>query len=199
MPIYLLSSPCLWTISQHLIIKYNDWVKHEQTSRTVISKTELPPPGMINFVNIFITPPKTFQFDLGVAGKEILTLSALYRSCQFLPLSDRTNYGSLSFARVALENFRTGDSNIQDDLSLTSDMKISCETTVQARCSKAASKLETCFPTLCLEPDDTELTVFNAKRQGTRPGWLHIGSHSSLGIHTPHQSTRVLPTSNIHQ
>ena len=48
------------------------------------------PPGMINFVNIFITPPKTFQFDLGVAGKEILTLSALYRSCQFLPLSDRT-------------------------------------------------------------------------------------------------------------
>ena len=46
---------------------------------------------MINFVNIFITPPKTFQFDLGVAGKEILTLSALYRSCQFLPLSDRTN------------------------------------------------------------------------------------------------------------
>ena len=48
------------------------------------------PPGMINFVNIFITPPKTFQFDLGDAGKEILTLSALYRSCQFLPLSDRT-------------------------------------------------------------------------------------------------------------
>ena len=45
---------------------------------------------MINFVNIFITPPKTFQFDLEVAGKEILTLSALYRSCQFLPLSDRT-------------------------------------------------------------------------------------------------------------
>ena len=40
-----------------------------------------------------ITPPKTFQFDLGVAGKEILTLSALYRSCQFLPLSDRTIQG----------------------------------------------------------------------------------------------------------
>ena len=47
-------------------------------------------PGRINFANIFIAPPKTFQFDLGVAGKEILTLSALYRSCQFLPLSDRT-------------------------------------------------------------------------------------------------------------
>ena len=56
-----------------------------------------PPPGMINFVNIFITPPKTFQFDLGVAGKEILTLSALYRSCQFLPLSDRTILADLQF------------------------------------------------------------------------------------------------------
>ena len=45
----------------------------------------------------------------------------------------------------------------QDDLNLTSDMNISCETTVymQACCSKAASKLETCFPKLCLEPDDT--------------------------------------------
>ena len=29
--------------------------------------------------------------SLGVAGKEILTLSDLYLSCQFLPLSDRTN------------------------------------------------------------------------------------------------------------
>ena len=48
---------------------------------------------MINFVNIFITPPKTFQFDLGVAGKEMMTLSALYRSCQFWPLSDRTTGG----------------------------------------------------------------------------------------------------------
>ena len=56
----------------------------------LFQKRNSPPPGMINFVNIFITPPKTIQFDLGVAGKEILTLSALYRSCQFLPLSDRT-------------------------------------------------------------------------------------------------------------
>ena len=48
------------------------------------------PPGVINFSNFFITPPKTFQLSLGVAGKEILTLSALSRSCQFLPLSDRT-------------------------------------------------------------------------------------------------------------
>ena len=56
----------------------------------LFQKRNFSPPGMINFANIFITPPKTFQFDLGVTGKEILTLSALYRSCQFLPLSDRT-------------------------------------------------------------------------------------------------------------
>ena len=56
----------------------------------LFQKRTFSPPGRINFANIFITPPKTFQFDLGVAGKEILTLSALYRSCQFLPLSDRT-------------------------------------------------------------------------------------------------------------
>ena len=56
----------------------------------LFQKRTFSPPGRINFANIFITPPKTFQFDLGVAGKEILTLSALYRSCQVLPLSDRT-------------------------------------------------------------------------------------------------------------
>ena len=56
----------------------------------LFQKRTFSPPGRINFANIFITPQKTFQFDLGVVGKEILTLSALYRSCQFLPLSDRT-------------------------------------------------------------------------------------------------------------
>ena len=56
----------------------------------LFQKRNFSPPGMINFANIFITLPKTFQFDLGVAGKEILTLSALYRFCQFLPLSDRS-------------------------------------------------------------------------------------------------------------
>ena len=72
-------------------------------------------------------------------------------------------------------------------------MYISCEITVcmQASCSKAASKVETCFPKLCLEPDD------NAKRPGSRPGWLHIGNQSGLGIHILHQSTPVSPTSNI--
>ena len=65
-----------------------------QRNFPLFQKRNFPPPRMINFANIFITPPKTFQFDLGVTGKEILTLSALNRSCQFLLLSDQTNkYG----------------------------------------------------------------------------------------------------------
>ena len=59
-------------------------------SEPLFQKSNFSPPGMINFSNIFITSPKTFNLSLGVAGKEILTLSALSRSCQFLPLSDRT-------------------------------------------------------------------------------------------------------------
>ena len=58
-------------------------------SEPLFQKSNVSPPGMIKFSN-FITPSKTFQLSLGVAGKEILTLSALSRSCQFLPLSDRT-------------------------------------------------------------------------------------------------------------
>ena len=49
-------------------------------SESLFQKSNFSPPGMINFSNIFITPPKTFHLALGVAGKEILTLSALYRS-----------------------------------------------------------------------------------------------------------------------
>ena len=60
-------------------------------SEPLFQKRNFSPLGMTNFATIFITPPKTFQFDLGVVGKEILTLSALYRSCKFLPLSDWTN------------------------------------------------------------------------------------------------------------
>ena len=60
-------------------------------SEPLFQKSNFSPPGMMNFSNIFITPPqKHFNLSLGVAGKEILTLSALSRSCQFLPLSDRT-------------------------------------------------------------------------------------------------------------
>ena len=78
----------------------------------LFQKRNFSPPGMINFANIFITPPKTFQFDLGVAGKEILTLSALYRSCQFLPLSDRTIIPS--WRKKILWMWRHGFLNIQD-------------------------------------------------------------------------------------
>ena len=53
----------------------------------------LPPPGNNKFFELLHYAPKTFQLSLGAAGKEILTLSVLSRlsrSCQFLPLSDRT-------------------------------------------------------------------------------------------------------------
>ena len=69
----------------------------------LFQKRTFSPPGRINFANIFITPPNTFQFDLGVAGKEILTLSALYRSCQFLPLSDRTINGECKSNNIVYE------------------------------------------------------------------------------------------------
>ena len=68
------------------MIKYN-MNKHSEPL-TLFQKSNFSPPGMINLSNLFITPPKTFQLSLGVAGKEIL--SALSRSCQFLPLSDLT-------------------------------------------------------------------------------------------------------------
>ena len=74
----------------------------------LFQKRNFSPPGMINFANIYITPPKTFQFDLGVAGKEILTLSALYRSCQFLPLSDRT-INSSDFRECLIIETRSSD------------------------------------------------------------------------------------------
>ena len=58
-------------------------------SEPLFHKSNFSRPGMINFSNIFITPQKHFNLSVGVAGKEMLTLSALSRSCQFL-LSDRT-------------------------------------------------------------------------------------------------------------
>ena len=47
------------------MIKYN-MNKH---SGPLFQKSNSSPPGMINFWNFFITPPKTFQLSLGVAGK----------------------------------------------------------------------------------------------------------------------------------
>ena len=74
-------------------------------SEPLFQKSNFSPPRMINFSNIFITPPKAFQFVLGVAGKEILTLSALYRSCQFLPLSDRTSMSINETCDIVKENY----------------------------------------------------------------------------------------------
>ena len=62
-------------------------------------KNGTPPPDD-KFCEYLHYTPKNISFDLGVAGKEILTLSALYRSCQFLPLSDRTIRNSDIFAHL---------------------------------------------------------------------------------------------------
>ena len=78
-------------------------------SEPLFQKSNFLPPGMMNFSNIFITSPKTFNLSLVVAGKEILTLSALYRSCQFLPLSDRTNITEIY---LGLQMY-TSDRNLQ--------------------------------------------------------------------------------------
>ena len=38
-------------------------------SEPLFQKSNFSPPGMINFSNIFITPPKTFQFVLRSRGE----------------------------------------------------------------------------------------------------------------------------------
>ena len=90
-------------------------------SEPLFQKSYFSPPGMINFSNIFITSPKTFNLSLGVAGKEILTLSALYRSCQFLPLSDRTISGGLVIAVACIEevgSFFLDINNLMDGVTM---------------------------------------------------------------------------------
>ena len=78
-------------------------------SEPLFQKSNFSPPGMINFSNICITYPKTFNLSLGVAGKGILTLSALYRSCQFLPLSDRTTKRNCMLELPRLESMAVFD------------------------------------------------------------------------------------------
>ena len=68
------------------MIKYNT----NKRSEPLFQKIIFYPPGSDKSLNFFITPPKTFQLSLRVAGKRILTLSTLSRSSEFLPLSDRT-------------------------------------------------------------------------------------------------------------
>ena len=46
-------------------------IKHNMSKHSgpLFEKRNFSPPGMINFSNFFITPPKTFHLSLGVAGK----------------------------------------------------------------------------------------------------------------------------------
>ena len=95
--IFNLKCPCVFC-QVHAFEKYanalllNTIIKYKMNkhSEPLFHKVIFHPPGVINFSNFFLTPPKTFQLFLGVGGKEILSLSALSRSCQFLPLGDRT-------------------------------------------------------------------------------------------------------------
>ena len=106
-------------------LKKPNTLNMNKRSEPLFQKRNFSPPGMINFSNFFITPPKTFLLSLGVAGKEILTLSALSRPCQFLPLSDRTIWSS----RVCLglhQIFRNFDILYSILHILTQLIQISC-------------------------------------------------------------------------
>ena len=54
------------TLLLNTIIKYN----MNKRSEPLFQKSNFSPPGSDEFLNFFITPPKTFQLPLGVAGKE---------------------------------------------------------------------------------------------------------------------------------
>ena len=54
------------TLLLNTIIKYN----MNKRSESLFQKSTFSSPGSDKFLSFFITPPKTFQFSLGVAGKE---------------------------------------------------------------------------------------------------------------------------------
>ena len=54
------------TLLLNTIIKYN----MNKLSEPLFQNSNFSPPGSDKFLNFFITPPKTFQLSLGVAGKE---------------------------------------------------------------------------------------------------------------------------------
>ena len=54
------------TLLLNTIIKYN----MNKPSEPLFQKSNFSPPGSDKFLNFFITPKKTFQLLLGVAGKE---------------------------------------------------------------------------------------------------------------------------------
>ena len=71
---------------KNTIIKYD----MNKRSQPISKKYFFHPPGVINFLTSSLHPQKHFNCHEESRGKRILTLSALSRSCQFLPLSDRT-------------------------------------------------------------------------------------------------------------
>ena len=73
------------TLLLNTIIKYD----MNKRSQPISKKYFFHPPGVINFWTSSLHPQKHFICHEESRGKRILTLSALSRSCQFLPLSDR--------------------------------------------------------------------------------------------------------------
>ena len=53
----------------NLIIKYDKYNMNKR-SEPLFQKSNFSRPGSDKFLNFFITPPKTFQLSLGIAGKE---------------------------------------------------------------------------------------------------------------------------------
>ena len=75
------------TLLLNTIIRYNT----NKRSEPLFQKSNFPPPpGSDKFLNFFITPPKTFQLSLGVAGKENVDFVSFVTILPILPLSDRT-------------------------------------------------------------------------------------------------------------
>ena len=95
--IFNLKCPCI-CCQVHVFEKYpnsfllNTIIKYNMNKHLdpLFQKGNFAPPGSNTFFELLHYTPKTFQLSFGVAGKEILTLSTLSRSCQFLPLSDLT-------------------------------------------------------------------------------------------------------------
>ena len=76
------------TLLLNTIIKYN----MNKRSEPLFQKSNFSLPGSDKFFNFFITPPKTFQLFLGVAGKENTDFVSFVTILPILilPLSDRT-------------------------------------------------------------------------------------------------------------
>ena len=75
-------------------------------SEPLFQKSNFSPPGMKNFSNIFITPPKTFQFVLRSRGERN---TDFVRFVTILPIfaAKRRDYDKLIFMRSSKVNCLT--------------------------------------------------------------------------------------------